>query len=90
MIANMAIQAKGLEKTYREGVTRRKKFNALKGISLEVFGRIRVVHTAVVAPRDIPQFFGHRIDHLKREWHYSYYARPWPRHWPEDQDDDDV
>ena len=60
-----------------------------KRISLEVFGRIRVVHTAVVAPRDLLLFFGHRIDHLKREWHDSYVARPRPLHWPEEEEDDD-
>ena len=48
-------------------------------ISLEVFGRIRVVHTSVIAPRDILQFFGHRVDHLMKEWNDSYYARPDPR-----------
>ena len=36
MIANMAIRAEVLEKTYLEGLTRRKKFHALRGISLEV------------------------------------------------------
>ena len=59
-------------------------------ISYEVFGRIRTVHTAVVSPRDLLQFFGHRIVHLKREWDYSYYARPWPLHWEEEEEDDDL
>ncbi len=35
-MVNMAIQAQSLEKTYRDGLIRRRQFHALKGVDLEV------------------------------------------------------